>query len=46
MDRANPICIPRNHLVEQALTAATDGALEPFERLLSAVTDPTSNVPV
>lgn len=40
MDRANPIYIPRNHLVEQALTAATDGDLDPFTRLLAVVTDP------
>ena len=29
MDRANPIYIPRNHLVEEALTAATAGDLGP-----------------
>jgi uncharacterized protein YdiU (UPF0061 family) len=40
MDRTNPAYIPRNHLVEQALTAATDGDLGPFERLLDAVTAP------
>jgi serine/tyrosine/threonine adenylyltransferase len=40
MDRANPIYIPRNHLVEEALTAATAGDLDPFERLLVAVTNP------
>lgn len=40
MDRANPIYIPRNHLVEEALTAATAGDLAPFERLLDAVTAP------
>jgi serine/tyrosine/threonine adenylyltransferase len=40
MDRANPIYIPRNHLVEEALTAATAGELEPLERLLVAVSDP------
>jgi uncharacterized protein YdiU (UPF0061 family) len=40
MDRANPIYIPRNHLVEEALTAATAGDLHPLERLLVAVTDP------
>jgi serine/tyrosine/threonine adenylyltransferase len=40
MDRANPIYIPRNHLVEEALTAATAGDLGPLERLLVAVTDP------
>jgi len=40
MDRANPIYIPRNHLVEEALSAATAGDLYPIERLLVAVTDP------
>jgi serine/tyrosine/threonine adenylyltransferase len=40
MDRANPIYIPRNHLVEEALTATTAGDLDPFERLLVAVTAP------
>ena len=30
MDRVNPVYIPRNHLVEEALTAATAGDLEPF----------------
>ncbi|KAF2414290.1 hypothetical protein B1729_05440 [Microbacterium sp. B35-04] len=36
----NPVYIPRNHLVEEALRAATDGDLEPFERLLALVRDP------
>jgi uncharacterized protein YdiU (UPF0061 family) len=40
MDRANPIYIPRNHLVEEALTAATAGDVDPLDRLLVAVTDP------
>jgi uncharacterized protein YdiU (UPF0061 family) len=40
MDRSNPIYIPRNHLVEEALTAATAGDLDPLERLLGAVTAP------
>jgi len=40
MDRANPIYIPRNHLVEEALAAATAGNLGPLVRLLDAVTDP------
>jgi protein adenylyltransferase len=40
MDRANPIYIPRNHLVEEALDAATAGNLDPVEKLLDAVTDP------
>ena len=40
MDRVNPIYIPRNHLVEEALGAATEGDLGPLERLLVAVTRP------
>ncbi|MHA7153718.1 protein adenylyltransferase SelO [Arthrobacter sp. TMN-50] len=40
MANTNPVYIPRNHLVEEALDAATAGNLEPFERLLAAVTSP------
>ncbi|MFL5845843.1 MAG: protein adenylyltransferase SelO [Solirubrobacteraceae bacterium] len=40
MDRVNPLYIPRNHLVEEALAAATAGDLAPFERLLEAVSAP------
>lgn len=40
MDRVNPAYIPRNHLVEEALAAATDGDLGPLGRLLDAVTRP------
>ncbi len=41
MDAANPIYIPRNHLVENALDAATDsGNMALFERLLAIVTQP------
>lgn len=40
MDAANPVCIPRNHLVDEALEAAAGGDLAPFERLLSAVRHP------
>jgi uncharacterized protein YdiU (UPF0061 family) len=40
MDATNPVYIPRNHLVEEALDAATTGDLAAFERLLSVVTDP------
>jgi uncharacterized protein YdiU (UPF0061 family) len=40
MDRANPAYIPRNHLVEEALAAATAGDLGPTRRLLDAVTAP------
>lgn len=45
MDRVNPIYIPRNHLVEEALTAATDGDLRPVEQLLAAVTAPYDERP-
>lgn len=45
MDRANPIYIPRNHLVEEALAAANAGDLAPFERLLRAVTMPYDQRP-
>jgi len=40
MDAVNPVYIPRNHLVDQALTAATEGDLTRFEELLGVVTDP------
>ncbi|MBG6189614.1 uncharacterized protein YdiU (UPF0061 family) [Arthrobacter sp. CAN_A212] len=45
MDRTNPVYIPRNHLVEEALAAATDGDLEPLGRLLEAVTAPFDSRP-
>jgi uncharacterized protein YdiU (UPF0061 family) len=40
MAAVNPVYIPRNHLVEEALAAATAGDLGPVERLVDAVTDP------
>ncbi|HUR87373.1 MAG TPA: YdiU family protein [Solirubrobacteraceae bacterium] len=40
MDRCNPIYIPRNHLVEEALAAATGGDLQPFEQLLEVLRRP------
>ena len=45
MDRVNPLYIPRNHLVEEALAAATDGDLSPLDRLLDAVSDPYNERP-
>lgn len=42
---ANPRIIPRNHMVEAALTAATDGDLQPFEALLAAIRQPFSDDP-
>ena len=45
MDRTNPIYIPRTHLVEEALAAATTGDLDPLTRLLAAVTAPYDERP-
>ncbi len=45
MDRVNPIYIPRNHLVEEALEAATGGDLEPFSRLVDVVCAPYTERP-
>ncbi|ORV10713.1 protein adenylyltransferase SelO [Mycobacterium celatum] len=40
MDRANPVYIPRNHLVEEALAAATEGDLAPLEQFLDVLAAP------
>ncbi|SLL99696.1 MULTISPECIES: YdiU family protein [unclassified Actinoplanes] len=45
MDRVNPLYIPRNHLVEEALAAAADGDLTPVHRLVEAVSDPFRSRP-
>jgi serine/tyrosine/threonine adenylyltransferase len=45
MDRVNPVYIPRNHLVEEALSAATKGDPAPLDRLLDAVTHPFEERP-
>src|SRR5688572_6004439 len=45
MDRVNPVYVPRNHLVEEALDAATNGDLQPLHRLLEAVTRPFDERP-
>ena len=36
----NPAYVPRNHLVEEALEAASGGEMAPFEQLLDVVRDP------
>ena len=38
--QANPAVIPRNHKVEEALTAATEGDMAPFHALLAALQSP------
>jgi uncharacterized protein YdiU (UPF0061 family) len=45
MDEVNPIYIPRNHKVEEALAAATLGDLEPFERLVAVLAAPFAERP-
>ena len=40
MEAANPAIIPRNHLVEEALTAAEAGDLAPFQALHAALATP------
>ncbi len=45
MDRVNPVYIPRNHHVEEALAAATAGDLGPFERLVDVVVRPYDERP-
>ncbi len=41
MDKINPLYIPRNHLVEEALVVATnDLDFEPFHKLLEVLTNP------
>jgi len=45
LDRVNPVYVPRNHLVEEALAAATAGDVGPVERLLDAVTRPYDERP-
>jgi uncharacterized protein YdiU (UPF0061 family) len=45
MDSVNPAYVPRNHLVEEALSAATDGNLAPLQQLLEAVGSPFAERP-
>ncbi|KJL48969.1 hypothetical protein RS84_00599 [Microbacterium hydrocarbonoxydans] len=41
----NPVYIPRNHIVDEALSAAADGDLTLFERLLELLRDPFAERP-
>jgi uncharacterized protein YdiU (UPF0061 family) len=45
MRSVNPLVIPRNLRVEEALAAASDGDLAPFERLLAALRRPYDDLP-
>jgi len=40
MAKNNPIVIPRNHLVEEALNAAVSGDMQPFHSLLEELASP------
>ena len=45
LSQANPLYIPRNLQLDEALVAATDGDLSPFVQLLEAVTAPFQERP-
>ena len=45
MDLVNPVYVPRNHRVEEALAAATAGDLAPFEGLLDVLAQPYEERP-
>ncbi len=45
MDRVNPVYVPRNHLVEQALDAAVGGDLRPVEELVEVLRRPFDERP-
>ncbi|WP_319432101.1 protein adenylyltransferase SelO [Mycobacterium sp. RTGN5] len=45
MQRVNPVYIPRNHLVEEALVAGAAGDMEPFDRLLTVLSSPYGERP-
>lgn len=45
MLQANPAFIPRNHRVEEAIEAATNGDLEPFNRLRKVLARPFDEQP-
>ncbi|WP_226345395.1 protein adenylyltransferase SelO [Agilicoccus flavus] len=45
MNRVNPVYIPRNHRVEEALEAAVGGDLDPVQRLVDAVSHPFDERP-
>lgn len=40
MAAANPVLIPRNHRIEQAIQAGVDGDYAPFHRLVDALSNP------
>jgi uncharacterized protein YdiU (UPF0061 family) len=45
MDRVNPVYVPRNHLVQEALDAATDGDLTLLDELVEVLRRPFDEQP-
>ncbi len=45
MQAVNPAFIPRNHMVEEALGAANEGDLGPFDQLMSVLASPYEDQP-
>jgi uncharacterized protein YdiU (UPF0061 family) len=45
MRSVNPLFIPRNHRIEQAISAAVEGDFAPFERLLAVLARPFDDQP-
>ncbi len=45
MSRTNPAYIPRNHRIEQMISAAVDGDFAPFERLITVLARPFDDQP-
>jgi serine/tyrosine/threonine adenylyltransferase len=45
MDRVNPLYVPRNHMVEAALDAATEGEMGAFDALVAVVSRPFDERP-
>ncbi|MBV9061156.1 MAG: YdiU family protein [Pseudonocardiales bacterium] len=45
MNQVNPVYVPRNHRVEEALTAATNGDIAPFRRLVDVISHPFTQRP-
>jgi uncharacterized protein YdiU (UPF0061 family) len=45
MRRSNPIFIPRNHRVEEAIQAGNRGDYAPFHRLVEVLKNPFSEQP-
>ncbi len=45
MKKSNPLFIPRNHLVEEALSKAEEGNYDRFNKLIKILSDPYNKLP-